>query len=176
MDLQRVIYLPSAGLLISLKHLSQRGGGAVELASLPLKTRHNTFIYWLYIAHTFSLSLSSFFLSYHYLAPLHLFSSLLSPHSPPSLLYPSPFLLVFFFFIIISRDPPPANHKQNHQIQQHDNTGENDMQQPDVITMCPLSSISPPICPVSQPSLSLPLSLCDISSSNRRQVLSRLPS
>lgn len=42
------------------------------------------------------------------------------------------------------------------------------MQQPDVITMCPPSSISP--------SISLSVAFWDISSSDRRQVLSRLPS
>lgn len=48
------------------------------------------------------------------------------------------------------------------------------MQQPDVITTRPPSSIYPPICPTSH--LSLSFAFCDISNSDRRQVLSRLPS
>ncbi len=43
-DLHGFIYLPSAGFLISPKHLSETGGGAAEHAGLPLKTQHNTFI------------------------------------------------------------------------------------------------------------------------------------
>lgn len=49
------------------------------------------------------------------------------------------------------------------------------MQQPHVITTCPPSPISLYIYPTSHLSL-LSFAFCDISSSNRRQVLSRLPS
>lgn len=58
----------------------RRVGGAAELAGLPLKTHHNTFIYQQCILHTFS-TLSPH-LSSHYLPPL-LFCSILSWHFFP---------------------------------------------------------------------------------------------
>ena len=53
---------------------------------------------------------------------------------------------------------------------------ENGMQQSDVITMCPPSSFSPSISPNSHLSFPLSFTFCNISSSNRHHVLSRLPS
>lgn len=103
-NLQGVIYLPSAGLLISCKHLSARGGRAAELAGLPLKTHHNTFIYQLCIPHTFSLFL------YLFLPTIYLHSS----SSPPSYhrTFFSPTLpLLFSSFNYLEIHPQPIANK-----------------------------------------------------------------
>lgn len=142
---------PSAGLLIGPQHLSEGGGGAVAPPGLPLKTHGNTFISQRHVLHTFSLLL-------YILLPLSAPPTLIATLSPP----PLSLHLCFSLGLIIWRSSLSQSQTEPA------TTGEQWWERSRCNYNVPSAAATAAPSPI-------PLSRC-IGASDRRQLLSRLPS